>query len=118
MPARHSRKIIFAAIVANLAIAGIKFLAAVLTKSSAMMSEAVHSLADTGNELLLLLGLRRSARPPNALRPFGHGKVLYFYSLLVVVYILPSEADSPSTKVSCGYDTRCCRNMRLGATSF
>lgn len=87
MPARDSRKIIFAAIFANLAIAGIKFIAAILTKSSAMLAEAVHSTADTGNELLLLLGLRRSARPADALHPFGHGKVLYFYSLLVAVYI-------------------------------
>ena len=87
MPARDSRKIIFAAIFANLAIAGIKSAAAIMTKSSAMLAEAIHSAADTGNELLLLLGLRRSARPADALHPFGHGKVLYFYSLLVAVYI-------------------------------
>lgn len=87
MPARDSRKVIFAAIIANLAIAGLKFIAATVTKSSAMLSEAIHSAADTGNELLLLLGMRRSARPADALHPFGHGKALYFYSLLVAVYI-------------------------------
>jgi cation diffusion facilitator family transporter len=87
MRGRESRKIIFVAIVANLGIAGLKFVAAILTKSSAMLAEAIHSTADTGNELLLLLGMRRSARPADALHPFGHGKVLYFYSLLVAVYI-------------------------------
>jgi cation diffusion facilitator family transporter len=52
-----------------------------------MTAEAVHSTIDTGNELLLMLGRKRSARPPDALHPFGHGKVLYFYSFLVAVYI-------------------------------
>jgi len=52
-----------------------------------MFAEAFHSTADTGNELLLLLGMTRSTRPADPLHPFGHGKVLYFYSLLVAVYI-------------------------------
>jgi cation diffusion facilitator family transporter len=52
-----------------------------------MLAEAFHSTADTGNELLLLWGIKRSARPPDSLHPYGHGKVLYFYSLLVAVYI-------------------------------
>jgi cation diffusion facilitator family transporter len=52
-----------------------------------MLAEAFHSTADIGNELLLLLGMRRSVRPADPLHPYGHGKVLYFYSLLVAVYI-------------------------------
>jgi len=82
-----SSKVVYAAIVANIAIAAIKLIAGLKTGSSAMMAEAYHSAADTGNELLLLLGMRRSRRSPDRLHPFGHGKVLYFYSLLVAVFI-------------------------------
>jgi cation diffusion facilitator family transporter len=87
MPSRDSKKVIYAAIIANLGIAASKYLAAGITASSAMMAEAVHSTVDTGNELLLLLGMKRSRRPPDSLHPYGHGKALYFYSLLVAVYI-------------------------------
>lgn len=87
MPERESKEVIYVAIFANVAIAVCKFVAAAVTGSSAMMAEAFHSTADSGNELLLLLGIKRSARPPDALHPYGHGKVLYFYSLLVAVYI-------------------------------
>jgi cation diffusion facilitator family transporter len=84
---RSAKKVVYAAIVANIAIAACKFVAAAVTHSSAMAAEAVHSTVDTGNELLLLLGMKRSQRPPDPLHPFGHGKALYFYSLLVAVYI-------------------------------
>lgn len=87
MATRESKTVLYAAIFANVAIAICKFVAAALTHSSAMLAEAFHSTADTGNELLLLWGMKRSARPPDALHPYGHGKVLYFYSLLVAVYI-------------------------------
>ena len=87
MAERDSRKVIYAAIAANVAIAICKYAAAILTGSSAMLAEAFHSTADSGNELLLLVGIKRSARPPDALHPYGHGKALYFYSLLVAVYI-------------------------------
>jgi cation diffusion facilitator family transporter len=84
---RASRRVIFAALAANAAIAISKYTAAAITGSSAMLAEAFHSTADTGNELLLLIGMKRSGRPPDSLHPFGHGKLLYFYSLLVAVYI-------------------------------
>src|SRR3954470_5642733 len=87
MATRESKGVIYAAIFANIAIAVCKFAAAAVTHSSAMLAEAFHSTADSGNELLLLLGMKRAARPPDALHPYGHGKALYFYSLLVAVYI-------------------------------
>jgi cation diffusion facilitator family transporter len=87
MPSRSSKKVVYVAIIANLAIAACKYLAAAATGSSAMLAEAFHSTADCGNELLLVIGMKRSARPADLLHPYGHGKVLYFYSLLVAVYI-------------------------------
>lgn len=82
-----SRKVVNVGFISNLAIAICKYAAAAITGSSAMMAEAVHSTADAGNELLLLFGMKRSQRPADALHPYGHGKALYFYSLLVAVYI-------------------------------
>src|SRR5437879_3653358 len=83
---------VYAAVAANLGISISKFLVASFTGSSAMLAEAFHSTADTGNELLLLLGMKRSRRPAEPLHPFGHGKALYFYSLLVAVYIFGAGA--------------------------
>jgi cation diffusion facilitator family transporter len=82
-----SMRVIIAAMAGNMAIAVSKFVAASLTGSAAMFSEAIHSTVDTGNELLLLFGLRRAARPADAEHPFGYGLQLYFWVFVVAVMI-------------------------------
>jgi cation diffusion facilitator family transporter len=83
----ESKVAIYGAIGANVAIAVTKFIVAGVTGSSAMLSEGIHSAVDTFNGVLLLVGLRLSKRPATVEHPFGHGKELYFWSLIVAVLI-------------------------------
>jgi cation diffusion facilitator family transporter len=82
-----SKIAVYAAAGGNLAIAASKFVAFAFTGSSAMLTEGVHSVVDTGNQALLLLGMRRAAMPPDAKHPFGHGMELYFWSFVVALMI-------------------------------
>ncbi len=85
MASRRSKLVVYAATTGNALVTLTKFFAAWWTGSSAMLSEAIHSLIDTGNQLLLLYGMFRSARPPDELHPLGHGRELYFWSFVVAL---------------------------------
>jgi cation diffusion facilitator family transporter len=86
-PSVSTSKVIYAAIVANLGIAIAKFIVAAITGSAAMMAEGIHSAVDTGNEVLLLVGEKKSLRPPDSKHPFGYGRAVYFYALIVALSV-------------------------------
>lgn len=90
--ATESRTLIFLALTANALIAVIKFVAAAISGSSAMLAEAFHSVADTGNQLFLLRGSAVSRYAPDAKHPFGRGKEIYFWSFMVAVFLFVGGA--------------------------
>lgn len=85
--AGSSKKVIIAALIGNGLIAITKFIAAGITHSSAMLSEGIHSLVDTGNQVLLLFGLKQASKPADEEHPFGHGREVYFWSFIVAILI-------------------------------
>ncbi|MEN8169080.1 MAG: cation diffusion facilitator family transporter [Pseudomonadota bacterium] len=87
MSASSSKKVIIAALLGNGLISITKFVAATMTGSSAMLSEGIHSLVDTGNQVLLLYGMKRAEKPADEHFPFGHGKEIYFWSFVVAILI-------------------------------
>ena len=82
-----NKMVVYAALLGNLAIALVKFVAAYITNSSAMLSEAIHSVVDTLNEILLLYGIKKSQQPANVKHPFGYGRELYFWAFIVSLMV-------------------------------
>jgi cation diffusion facilitator family transporter len=82
-----SKKVIYTAFAGNCLIALTKFIAAFMTGSSAILSEGIHSVVDTGNQMLLLYGIARAKQPPDEEHPFGQGKELYFWNFMVAMLI-------------------------------
>jgi divalent metal cation (Fe/Co/Zn/Cd) transporter len=116
--ANSSKIVIYAALGGNLLIAFTKLMAAMWTGSSAMLSEGVHSLVDTGNQGLMLYGIHRAEQPADKLHPLGYGRELYFWSFIVALLIFalgagislyegvahilaPTPVTSPVVTMSC-----------------
>ena len=85
--AGSAKKVILAALVGNTLVATTKFIAAAMTGSAAMLAEGIHSLVDTGNQVLLLYGMKQAKKPADELYPFGHGKEVYFWSFVVAILV-------------------------------
>ena len=86
-PEGESPKAVIAAVLANIAIGIVKFIAAAISGSSAMVSEGIHSIVDSGNGLLILFGIKRAQRKPDIENPFGYSQALYFWTLVVAIMI-------------------------------
>lgn len=82
-----SKKVIIAALIGNLLVAIVKFIASFITGSSAMLSEGIHSVVDTTDQLLLLLGMKRAQKPADTEFPYGYGKEIYFWSFVVALMV-------------------------------
>lgn len=83
----ESRRVVYAGLIGNLLVAATKGVATMITGSAAMLSETIHSVVDSGNEVLLLYGLKRASRPADDNHPFGHGRELYFWSFVVALLV-------------------------------
>ena len=90
--AAESRRLVVLALLANLGIAVTKFFAAAVSRSSAMLAEGVHSLADSGNQLFLLRGHSAAAREPDVQHPYGWGKEIFFWAFMVAVFLFVGGA--------------------------
>ncbi|MGQ0475890.1 cation diffusion facilitator family transporter [Acinetobacter sp. FDAARGOS_724] len=87
MSSESNKIVVYAALFGNLAITLVKFVAAYITNSSAMLSEAIHSVVDTLNEILLLYGMKKAEQRPDAQHPFGYGRELYFWAFIVALMV-------------------------------